>query len=140
MNSRNNTNEHYTAALGILKGILDGPVDSSIPEEEAPPTTDDLIHILYSEMGSAYGEWNVSGYTEAGKRAGEESEKFRAMLQEMPELQKTVDRGYYEEPLWETIDNASHAVVAQYEYAAFTEGMRLGMRLMIDALNIPGMD
>lgn len=112
----------------ILKKYLKG-----VSPKYYPPVENmlDLIYEHYTENNSI-----APQSTEAGRKANREEKGLEAWLRSIDGMDALVEDYGSEIPLWEKIMDKHGSVCCAWEKTAFEEGMKVGMRLMMEALNV----
>ena len=115
-----------------LKEILEKYMRGASPKYY-PPVENllDLIYEHYTENNSI-----APQSTEAGRKANREEKGLEAWLRGIDGMDDLVEDYGSEIPLWEKIMDKHGSVCCAWEKTAFEEGMKVGMRLMIEALDV----
>ena len=114
--------DKYLKAVAALKAQL---TDAECSEN--------ALDCIYGQLYSYYSENNIAASTSAGKKALQEAAAFREMLRNLPELQQMEDGSML--PICEKVIEDFNYTVGFYEEAALIEGMRIGMRLILDVMD-----
>ena len=122
---RNRTN--YEAALSILKTRLSDPT----PFSTHPDYTDPL-DFLRESVYRYYAEQRIPLYTAAGKEADEAEDKLHEKIRACPYLQHKEEGDAF--PVSERLIEDINYVIGGFEEVALMEGVKIGMRLIIDAI------
>ena len=91
----------------------------------------DLIYEHYTENNSI-----APQTTEAGKEAKQKEKDLETWLRGIARMDVLVDDYGGDIPLWEKIMDRQGSVCCAWEKTAFEEGMKVGIRLMLEALDI----
>lgn len=105
----------------------------SAPPEYYPPVENllDLIYEHYTENNSV-----APRSTEAGKEAKQKEKDLETWLRSIAGMDVLVEDYGGDIPLWEKIMDKQGSVCCAWEKTAFEEGMKVGMRLMMEVFNI----
>ena len=123
--NRNRTN--YEAALSILKAALSDPT----PFSTHPDYTDPLDY-LRDSLYTYYAEQCIPLYTAAGKEADEAEDKLHEKIRACPYLQHKEEGDAF--PVSERLIEDINYVTACFEEVALLEGAKIGMRLLMEAI------
>ena len=98
------------------------------------PPVENLLDLIYEH----YTENNpVEKNTVAGKAAKTKEKELEAWLREIPGMDILVEDGVGGKiPLWEEIMVRQGSVCCACEKSAFEEGMKVGIRLMMEAYSL----
>ncbi len=138
--------EVICAVTGKQKGILTVGEEGSIIKELIqemeqylkdtqphyyPPVENllDLVYEHYTENNSIAPENTV-----AGKAAKEKEKELETWLRGLPRMDEMVEDYGIDIPLWEKIMDQQGSVCCAWEKTAFEEGMKVGIRLMMEAM------
>ena len=138
--------EVICAVTGKQKGILTVGEEGSIIKELIqemeqylkdtqphyyPPVENllDLMYEHYTENNSIAPENTV-----AGKAAKEKEKELETWLRGLPRMDEMVEDYGIDIPLWEKIMDQQGSVCCAWEKTAFEEGMKVGIRLMMEAM------
>ena len=88
----------------------------------------DLVYEHYTENNSIAPENTV-----AGKAAKEKEKELETWLRGLPRMDEMVEDYGIDIPLWEKIMDQQGSVCCAWEKTAFEEGMKVGIRLMMEA-------
>ena len=114
-----------------LKEILKKNLEGASPKYYTP--VENLLDLIYEH----YTENNpVEKNTVAGKAAKAKEKELEEWLRGLDGMDKLVDDYGGDIPLWEKIMDRQGSVCCAWEKTAFEEGMKVGMRLMLEALDI----
>lgn len=115
-----------------LKEILEKYLEGASPKYY-PPVENmlDLIYEHYTENNSIAPE-----ITEAGKEAKRKEKELETWLRSIAGMDVLVEDYGGDIPLWEKIMDRQGSVCCAWEKTAFEEGMKVGMRLMMEVLDI----
>lgn len=115
-----------------LKEILEKYLEGASPKYY-PPVENllDLIYEHYTENNSI-----APQTTEAGKEAKQKEKNLETWLRGIAGMDVLVDDYGGDIPLWEKIMDRQGSVCCAWEKTAFEEGMKVGMRLMLEALDV----
>ena len=115
-----------------LKEILEKYLKLAPPEYY--PSVENLLDLIYEH----YTENNsvAPKTTEAGKDANRKEKDLETWLRGIAGMDVLVDDYGGDIPLWEKIMDRQGSVCCAWEKTAFEEGMKVGMRLMLEALDI----
>ena len=114
-----------------LKEILKKYLEGASPKYYTP--VENLLDLIYEH----YTENNpVEKNTVAGKAAKAKEKELEEWLRGLDGMDKLVDDYGGDIPLWEKIMDRQGSVCCAWEKTAFEEGMKVGMRLMLEALGI----
>ena len=105
-----------------LKEILEKYLRGVSPKYYPP--VENLLDLIYEH------------YTEAGKEAKQKEKDLETWLRGIAGMDVLVDDYGGDIPLWEKIMDRQGSVCCAWEKTAFEEGMKVGMRLMLEALGI----
>ena len=122
---RNRAN--YEAVLSILKARLSDPT----PFSTHPDYTDPL-DFLRESVYTYYAEQRIQLYTAAGKEADEAEDKLHEKIRACPYLQHKEEGDAF--PVSERLIEDINYVIGGFEEVALMEGVKIGMRLIIDAM------
>lgn len=89
----------------------------------------DLVYEHYTENNSIAPENTV-----AGKAAKEKEKELETWLRGLPRMGEMVEDYGIDIPLWEKIMDQQGSVCCAWEKTAFEEGMKVGIRLMMEAM------
>ena len=89
----------------------------------------DLVYEHYTENNSIAPENTV-----AGKAAKEKEKELETWLRGLPRMDVMVEDYGIDIPLWEKIMDQQGSVCCAWEKTAFEEGMKVGIRLMMEAM------
>ena len=89
----------------------------------------DLVYEHYTENNSIAPENTV-----AGKAAKEKEKELETWLRGLPRMDEMVEDYGIDIPLWEKIMDQQGSVCCAWEKTAFEEGMKVGIRLMMEAM------
>ena len=89
----------------------------------------DLVYEHYTENNSIAPENTV-----AGKAAKEKEKELETWLRGLPRMDEMVEDYGIDIPLWEKIMDQQGSVCCAWEKTAFEEGMKVGIRLMIEVM------
>ncbi len=89
----------------------------------------DLVYEHYTENNSIAPENTV-----AGKVAKEKEKELETWLRGLPRMDEMVEDYGIDIPLWEKIMDQQGSVCCAWEKTAFEEGMKVGIRLMVEAM------
>lgn len=89
----------------------------------------DLVYEHYTENNSIALENTV-----AGKAAKEKEKELETWLRGLPRMDEMVEDYGIDIPLWEKIMDQQGSVCCAWEKTAFEEGMKVGIRLMMEAM------
>ena len=138
--------EVICAVTGKQKGMLtvgeEGSIIKELIQEMAqylkdtqphyyPPVENllDLVYEHYTENNSIAPENTV-----AGKAAKEKEKELETWLRGLPRMDEMVEDYGIDIPLWEKIMDQQGSVCCAWEKTAFEEGMKVGIRLMMEAM------
>lgn len=115
-----------------LKEILEKYLGGASPKYY-PPVENllDLIYEHYTENNSI-----APQTTEVGKEAKQKEKNLETWLRGIAGMDVLVDDYGGDIPLWEKIMDRQGSVCCAWEKTAFEEGMKVGMRLMLEALDV----
>ena len=110
----------------ILKDFME-----RIKPEYYPPVENllDLIYEHYTENNSV-----APRSTEAGRDAKQKEKELESWLRSLDGMEILVEDYGGDIPLWEKIMDKQGSVCCAWEKTAFEEGMKVGMRLMMEVL------
>ena len=123
--NRNSIN--YEAALSALKAALSDPT----PFEQYPDYEDPL-ECIRDSLYRYYAEQRIPVYTAAGKKAGEAEDKLHEKIRACPDLQHKEEGDAF--PVSERLIEDINYVTACFEEVALLEGAKIGMRLLMEAI------
>lgn len=105
----------------------------SAPPEYYPPVENllDLIYEHYTENNSV-----APKTTEAGRDAKRKEKELETWLRSIAGMDVLVEDYGGDIPLWEKIMDRQGSVCCAWEKTAFEEGMKVGMRLMMEVFDI----
>ena len=89
----------------------------------------DLVYEHYTENNSIAPENTV-----AGKAAKEKEKELETWLRGLPRMDEMVENYGIDIPLWEKIMDQQGSVCCAWEKTAFEEGMKVGIRLMMEVM------
>lgn len=89
----------------------------------------DLVYEHYTENNSIAPENTV-----AGKAAKEKEKELETWLRGLPRMDEMVEDYGIDIQLWEKIMDQQGSVCCAWEKTAFEEGMKVGIRLMMEAM------
>lgn len=89
----------------------------------------DLVYEHYTENNSIAPENTV-----AGKAAKEKEKELETWLRGLPRMDEMVEDYGIDIQLWEKIMDQQDSVCCAWEKTAFEEGMKVGIRLMMEAM------
>ena len=89
----------------------------------------DLVYEHYTENNSIAPENTV-----AGKAAKEKEKELETWLRGLPRMDEMVEDYGIDIPLWEKIMDQQGSVCCAWEKTAFEEGMKVGIRLMMEVM------
>lgn len=89
----------------------------------------DLVYEHYTENNSIAPENTV-----AGKVAKEKEKELETWLRGLPRMDEMVEDYGIDIPLWEKIMDQQGSVCCAWEKTAFEEGMKVGIRLMMEVM------
>lgn len=89
----------------------------------------DLVYEHYTENNSIAPENTV-----AGKAAKEKEKELETWLRGLPRMDEMVEDYGIDIPLWEKIMDQQGSVCCAWEKTAFEEGVKVGIRLMMEAM------
>ena len=89
----------------------------------------DLVYEHYTENNSIAPENTV-----AGKAAKEKEKELETWLRGLPRMDEMVEDYGIDIPLWEKIMDQQGSVCCAWEKTAFEEGLKVGIRLMMEAM------
>ena len=89
----------------------------------------DLVYEHYTENNSIAPENTV-----AGKAAKEKEKELETWLRGLPKMDEMVEDYGIDIQLWEKIMDQQGSVCCAWEKIAFEEGMKVGIRLMMEAM------
>lgn len=89
----------------------------------------DLMYEHYTENNSIAPENTV-----AGKAAKEKEKELETWLRGLPRMDEMVEDYGIDIPLWEKIMDQQGSVCCAWEKTAFEEGMKVGIRLMMEVM------
>ncbi len=103
----------------------------STKPEYYPPVENllDLIYEHYKENNSV-----APRSTEAGRDAKQKEKELESWLRSLDGMEILVEDYGGDIPLWEKIMDKQGSVCCAWEKTAFEEGMKVGMRLMMEVL------
>ena len=116
-----------------LREILENYLSKTEPKYY-PPVENllDLIYETYTESNPA-----APKNTVAGRAARARDKEFEAWLREIPGMDRLVEDCVGGKiPLWEDIMVRQGSVCCAWEKSAFEEGMKVGIRLMMEAYSL----
>ena len=122
---RNRAN--YEAALSILKTRLSDPTPFSTHTDYTDP-----LDFLRESVYRYYAEQRIPLYTAAGKEADEAEDKLHEKIRACPYLQHKEEGDTF--PVSERLIEDINYVIGGFEEVALMEGVKIGMRLIIDAM------
>lgn len=76
----------------------------------------------------------ITENTVAGKAAKEKEKELETWLRGLPRMDEMVEDYGIDIPLWEKIMDQQGSVCCAWEKTAFEEGMKVGIRLMMEAM------
>ena len=120
-------------ALKNLKQILENYINTT-PPKYYPPVENllDLIYEIYTENNPAAPKTTV-----AGRAARARDKEFEAWLREISGVDRLVEDCVGGKiPLWEEIMVRQGSVCCAWEKSAFEEGMKVGIRLMMEVYSL----
>lgn len=105
----------------------------STPPEYYPPVENllDLIYEHYTENNSV-----APKTTEVGRDAKRKEKELETWLRSIAGMDVLVEDYGGDIPLWEKIMDRQGSVCCAWEKTAFEEGMKVGMRLMMEVFDI----
>ena len=96
-----------------------------------------LKEILKRYLEGASPKYSIAPQTtEAGKEAKQKEKDLETWLRGIAGMDVLVDDYGGDIPLWEKIMDRQGSVCCAWEKTAFEEGMKVGMRLMLEVLDI----
>ena len=112
-----------------LKEMLEEYMKKTEPEYYPP--VENLLDLVYEH----YTENNpVEKNTVAGKVAKEKEKELETWLRGLPRMDEMIEDYGIDIPLWEKIMDQQGSVCCAWEKTAFEEGMKVGIRLMMEAM------
>lgn len=113
-----------------IQKLLKDFMESAKPEYY-PPVENllDLIYEHYTENNSV-----APRSTEAGRDAKRKEKELESWLRSLDGMEILVEDYGGDIPLWEKIMDKQGSVCCAWEKTAFEEGMKVGMRLMMEVL------
>lgn len=93
------------------------------------PPVENLLYEHYTENNSIAPENTV-----AGKAAKEKEKELETWLRGLPRMDEMVEDYGIDIPLWEKIMDQQGSVCCAWEKTAFEEGMKVGIRLMMEVM------
>ena len=113
-----------------LKEMLEEYLEKTKPKYY-PPVENllDLVYEHYTENNSIAPENTV-----AGKAAKEKEKELETWLRGLPRMDEMVEDYGIDISLWEKIMDQQGSVCCAWEKTAFEEGMKVGIRLMMEAM------